>query len=140
MSTLKISGEKNAEGKIDQLLKEVKQLKIPDLEGFLTKALKILERRKSPEYKKREEVLIDKIQNGGPSEKVILRQKKLIEKSIKTRLTPSEHQEALKLIPIFDQWTFKRLKLLNELAELRESTVEETMKNLKIESAQTIYA
>jgi len=43
MATAKINSNKN--NKIDQLLKEVTQLKIPDLEGFVEKVLRILEKR-----------------------------------------------------------------------------------------------
>lgn len=68
MATAKIDTNSNPEKKIEQLLKEVAGLKIPDLDTFKAKFDKLFTQKKPPSYSKKEKELINKIKNGGPSQ------------------------------------------------------------------------
>jgi len=140
MATVNIDSEKNSNKDIERLLKEVAQLKMPDFEGFLKRALKILEKRKSPEYQKKEKELINKIKNGGPSKEWNDRYDKLSARVSHEEITESEHQDLLTLIPISEQWAYDRLVLMIELADLWDVPLEEVLKRLKIKPRTNIYA
>lgn len=50
MATVKIDTSNNPEKKIEQLLKEVAELKIPDLAAFKAKFDKLFNQKKTPSY------------------------------------------------------------------------------------------
>lgn len=140
MATVDIDSNKNSNKDIEQLFKEVTQLKMPDFEGFVKRTLKILEKRKSPEYKKKEKELINKIKNGGSSKEWKDKYDRLSAKVSHEEITEGEHQELLTLIPISEQWAYERLVLMIELAELWDIPLEDVLKRLKIKPRKNIYA
>ncbi len=126
--------------KVEDLLNSIAQLKIADLEGFAKQVTNILKKKKAPILKKQEQDLIDRIKNGGPSKTFLKRQRILLEKSVKGLITETEHQEALAMIPIASKWDLERIKLMLQLAELRNTTLEEVRISLKINPPEDVYA
>ena len=126
--------------KIEDILGGIAQLKIADLEGFAKQVITILNKKKAPVLKKKEEDLISKIKNGGPSKKFIKRQRLLLQKSVDGTITPKEHEEALQMIPISSNWDLERIKLMLQLADLRKTTLEEVRITLNITPQEDVYA
>lgn len=125
--------------KIEEILQGIAQLKVTDLEGFAKQVTAILQKKKAPILKKKEDELIEKILNGGPSGEFKKRQRYLLKKSVEGTITEKEHQEALKMIPIASKWDLERIKLMQELAKLRNSTLEEVRTSLNITPPEEIY-
>lgn len=121
-------------------MRDVTQLKMPDLEGFIEKALKILEKRKSPDFKKKERELIDKIKNGGPSAEFWKKFDALSSKLEREVLTEVERKESEKLVKIMEQWTYERLLLMKELAKHWDTSLDEIPKRLKLKPRARQYA
>lgn len=138
MATAKIDSNKNS--KIDQLLKEVVQLKVPDLEGFVEKALRILEKRKAPNYHEKEKALIEKIKNGGPSDKFWKQFDALSIKLEQKQLSADEQKIMEQLIKEMEQWNYDRLLLMKDLANHWDINLEEIPKRLKIKPRKRVYA
>jgi len=88
----------------------------------------------------KEKKLIDKIKNGGPSKEFLKRQNILLKKSIQGTITTTEHQEALAMIPIVSKWDLERIKLMLQLAELRNTTLEAVRISLNITPPEDVYA
>ena len=126
--------------RFQEILKELAALKLSEMEQFMKEAAKLFEKMKLPEYSDREIELIDKIKNGGPSKEIFNRHDELLKKSLRGTMTEEENREALELIPIFDKWTVERLKLMIELSNLWNTSVDEVMNRLKIQTPPTIYA
>lgn len=138
MATAKINSNKNS--KIDQLLKEVIQLSVPNLEGFVEKALRILEKRKAPNYQKKEKILIEKIKNGGPSTKFWKQFDALSLKLEQEQLSPTEQKILEQLVQEMEQWNYKRLLLMKDLADHWDTNLAEIPKRLKIKPRKRVYA
>ncbi|MFK7980195.1 MAG: hypothetical protein AB8G86_09465 [Saprospiraceae bacterium] len=126
--------------KIEEVLKGISQLQITDLEGFVNQALKILEKRKAPEKKKKEKALIHQIKNGGPSEDFWKKYDSLYNKLESETMTEIENQEFLKLTEITGKWAVERTKLMIELAKLWNTSLKEVRIRLKIKPRESIYA
>lgn len=128
-------------GKVDiqDFLNSISKLKLPDLESFSKEVLKILEKKKTADFIKKEQELMDKIKNGGPPKKFQQRQKELLLKPVQGVINDKEHQEALKMIPVAEQWAVERTKLMLELAELWETSLEEVLKRLDITTPNPVY-
>lgn len=126
--------------KIEDILNGVAQLKIADLEGFAKQVITILNKKKEPILKKKEQDLIDKIKNGGPSKKFLKRQKLLLQKSVDGTITTKENEEALQMIPISGNWDLERIKLMLQLADLRKTTLEAVRISLNITPPEDVYA
>jgi len=125
---------------IEEILNGITQLKVADLEGFAKQVANILKKKKAPILKKKEQALINKIKNGGPPLTFLERQKVLLEKSVKGIITEEEHQEALAMIPISSKWDLERIKLMLQLAKLRNTTLEEVRISLNIAPPEDVYA
>lgn len=126
--------------KIEEILQGIAHLNVTDLEEFSKEVTSILQKKKAPILKEKEEVLIEKIVNGGPSEKFRKRQRILLKKSVEGTITKKEHEEALAMIPIASKWDLERIKLMLELAKLRNITLEEVRTSLKITPPEEVYA
>lgn len=112
-------------GQLDanELLKIISQWKVPDLEGFAKKVLQIIEKKKTPEYKDREQYLIDKIKNGGPPEAVYIKKEELANKLLVGTMTPKENKEYIKIAKVIENWDYERLKLAIELSDLWDTDI-----------------
>lgn len=140
MATTNIDSKNNPQQKIEQLLKEVAELKVPDLNLFKKKFEQLFKQKKPLSYSKKEKQLIDKIKKGGPSKEWLSKYDQLSAKVTKETITSAEHEELLKMIPIAEKWTYERLKFMVELAELWEVSLDEVINRLKIEIRNNVYA
>lgn len=131
-------------GQIDmkELLQLINQLQVSDLEKFTKKALQLLERKKSPDFakKEREEILIEKIKNGGPSQEYWKKHDDLVLRMARGTMTEAENKLLMDLLPISEQWTYDRLEMMIELSEIWGTSVDKVMERLNISPAKTIYA
>ncbi|MEZ4887776.1 MAG: hypothetical protein R3E32_23805 [Chitinophagales bacterium] len=111
-----------------------------DLQSFLA--------AKKREYKtsqpihslsKKESKLLIKINEGLPNS---LQSKyvELNQKLVEEKLTPIEHQELLQLIPHVEAKQVERLSYLIQLAQLWETTVDEVMNRLEINTPPVAHA
>lgn len=123
---------KSGQIKIEDILQGVAQLKVTDLEGFAKQVTAILQ-------KKKEKVLIEKILNSGPSKEFRKRQRFLLKKSVEETITEQEQEKALAMIPIAGKWDLERIKLMQELAEPRNTTLEEVRTSLNITPPEEVY-
>ena len=89
---------------------------------------------------KKEKALTEKILNGGPSEAFKKRQRILLQKSVEGTITKKEQEEALAMIPISSKWDLERIRLMQQLAALRNSTLEEVRISLNITPPEEVYA
>lgn len=140
MATLKIGSDKNPEKKIDELLEAIAQLKIPDLDAFKDKFDKFLNKKRPPGFVKKEKELIRKIKTGGPSEAFWKQYDFLYSKLRDEVMTKEENAEFLKMASLTEEWTFERLKLIIELAELWDTTRQDVLKRLEIKPREKVYA
>jgi len=115
-------------------------LQITDLEGFVNQALKILEKKKAPEKKRKEKFLIHQIKNGGPSEVFWKKYDILAHKLEQETMSIEENQEFLKLTKVTGTWAVKRTKLMLELAKLWDTSLDDVRVRLKIMPRETVYA
>lgn len=140
MATAKIDSNRNTEQKIEQLLNEVAQLKVPDLDRFKTKFERLFKEKKPPAFIKKEKELIDKIINGGPSEEFWKEYDVLAAKLEAETMTPSENQAFLKLTEITGQWAVERTKLMVTLSKLWNTSLDDVRVRLKIKPRERFYA
>ena len=131
---------KSGQVKIEEILKGITQLHITDLEGFVNQALKILEKKKAPENKKKEKALIYKIKNGGPSKEFWKKYDVLAQKLELETMTMEENQEFIKLAEVTGKWAVTRTKLMLELAKLWNTKLDDVRLRLKIKPRESIYA
>lgn len=137
MATIQQSSNQH---KFKEILQELADLQLADLEQFVKQATKLLERKKSPKFIKKEKELIDKIKSGGPGSEIVNRQNELLKKSVEGLMSEAENKESLRLIPIFDAWTLERFQLMTELAGLWDTDVDKVMDKLNIKAPVTVYA
>lgn len=107
---------------LDELLNGVAQLDTPELERFVSQVL-TLRARRIASYLLREEVgLLEKINQGLPSD-AQQRYDELTAKRLAETLTTEEHQELLALINHIERSDAERAQFLAQLAHLRNVSV-----------------
>jgi hypothetical protein len=126
--------------RFQEMLKELSSYQLPDIEQFVKQVLQLIEKRKSPNFIKKEKELIDKIKNGGPSEEFWKKYDVLAAKLENETMTDEENQAFEKLIAITGKWTYDRLKLMTELSELWNTSLEDILKRLDIKPRERVYA
>ena len=107
------------------------QLELADLESIASKVNQLVAQKKAPNLPAREAFLLQHINNGLPVE-LHEKYRKLMTKSADEALTEEEHQELLKLVPVVEAKQVERLKYLVELAQLRNTSVDDLMDQLGI--------
>lgn len=127
MSTL---DHKNGQ-QTDQLLQTVAGLSNKELENFVNQAIVLKAKRNAPNSPKLEAELLSKI-NKGLSSKLQNRFDDLAEKLDAETITPKEREEFLKLTDKIEKQDAKRIELLGKLAEVRQITLDDLMKDLEI--------
>lgn len=125
---------------IKDFLNAVAKEKATDIEELIAQLSEILIQKKIPEYSEREQDLIHRLKNGGPSEEILKKQVSLLEKSVQGILTKAEHQEMMALMPDIDNWNIERAKLLIELANYWKISVQEVIERIHLKAAPVIYA
>lgn len=127
---------------VKELLRLTTQLQVSDLEKFTKQVLQLLERKKAPDFakKEREDVLIEQIKNGGPSKEYWKKHDALVLKMARGTMTEAENKLLLDLLPISEQWTYDRLEMMIELSEIWKTSVDKVMERLNISPPKTIYA
>ena len=140
MAVAKIDRNNNPEKKIEQLLKEVASLNIPDLDTFKAKFDKLFNQKKPPSYSKKEKELINKIKNGGPSQTFLKEFDQLAYKLTQETMPPEENSRFLELVEVTEKWSYQRLLLVKELAKLWDMPVLDIFKRLKITPRKSVHA
>jgi hypothetical protein len=118
---------------VDQLLRGVAQLETSDLERFVEQVNLILSQRKTTHQV--ESQLLQRIRQSLP-ETTHQRYNQLSEKLRSETIAPDEHQELLSLIDVVEQANVDRLQCLVELAQLRQISLNDLMKQLDIHPPQ----
>lgn len=124
---------------IKDFLNAVAKEKTADIEQLISQLSEILIQKKIPEYSEKEKYLIDRLKNGGPSAEIRKKQVKFLEKSLQGELTEVEHQEMMALMPDIDNWNIERAKLLIELANCWNISVQEVMERINLKPAPIVY-
>lgn len=115
----------------DQLLQTVASLSNKELENFVSQAIVLKAKRNAQNSPKIEAELLSKI-NQGLSLKLQKRFDELAEKLESKTMTQKEREEFLKLTNRIEKQDAKRIELLGKLAEVRQVTLDELMKDLEI--------
>ncbi|MBE9064397.1 STAS/SEC14 domain-containing protein [cf. Phormidesmis sp. LEGE 11477] len=129
MAKVQVTSEVNID--TEQLLEGVAQLDTPELTHFLSRVGSILASRSN--LPTSETVLIQKI-NQGPPATIQQHYDELQAKLRDKTLSPEEHQTLLDLIDVVELASAERLKHLIALAQLRQVSVDEVMKQLEIQT------
>jgi len=125
--------------KIEEVLQGVANLKLPDFDDFRAKIEQLAKKKRPPSILSKEKELIDKIKNGGPSAIWTDKYDQLSAKVVHGTITEQEHQNLLTMVPIAEKWSYERLKLLIELANLWEISLDDTCKHLDLKPRENIY-
>jgi hypothetical protein len=116
---------------LDELLKGVAQLDMPELEHFISQVLTLRAKRLASSLPHEEAELLQKINQGLPSD-VQQRYDELTVKRRAETLLPEEHQELLAFIDRIERADAERVQALAELAQLRHISVTTLMAELGI--------
>jgi len=121
----------------DELLRAVEQLNPPDLEKFVSQVISLRARKKAKGFSKSETELFLKI-NQKIDPKLQKRFDELTSKRRAETLTSGEYKELLKLTDEIEKFDVKRVEYLAELAQLRNTTLSELMKELGIQTPEYV--
>jgi len=123
----------NAQLSQDDLLHAIAQLSTPDLEGFVSSVLALRAHRKASNLPRPEAELLVKI-NRGLAPEVQARYDALLARRRAENLTPEEYHELLQLTHQVEQFEGQRVTALAELAQLRQTSLTQLLKDLQIPS------
>lgn len=126
--------------RFQEILEKLPSLQVTDLEQLVKKATQLLKRKKSPHFIRKEAELIDKIKNGGPSEEFWKKYDNLSAKLEEKIMTEEEKLEFEKLLEVTSKWAYDRLKLMIELAEIWDTSVDQILQRLEIKPRERVYA
>lgn len=128
---------RNAENSNENLLKAVVNLPQNEYERLIANAKKL--RRALPENQANKEIrLIRKVNEAVFSDAERLRFNELIEKRRDENISENEHDELIALTEKGEELNVKRLKYLIEIANIRNKSLREVIKELEIFPPQTI--
>lgn len=114
---------------VDTLFQEVERLDNRSLDAFINNILLLRQQRRTSDKQKEEAVLLKKI-NKSLSIDQIERFRYLNEKRLDGEITEQEHTELGTLIEKIEKLNVTRLKYLISLAQLRNVSIREVMKQL----------
>ncbi len=132
MTTIQI--HPNTKVAVDDVLNGVATLATPELEDFFQKVAQVLAERKAPHLSKRESELLQKI-NAGYPDGMTKRYEYLLSQQKKQAISLAEQQELISIVDLFEIFDTKRVEFLLALAQLRNISLEELLKNMKRPSA-----
>lgn len=127
--TVRVKSEIDIE--LDEVLDGIDTLDTAEMERFLSQVSILLARRKAPSLPEREAELLQEI-NQGPPAGVQRRYDELRAKLQADSITPTEHEELLRLIDQIEMADAERMQHLIELAQLRNVSLDELMDRLGI--------
>lgn len=119
----------------EQLLGAIDQLDASELRPFVSRVVARAARRIAPSLPPKESDLLQRINRGLPAD-LDQRSRDLVAKRRSETLSPSEHEELLKLTDDIEKWQAERVGLLVKLAELRGMSLPDLMDDLGIEPPQ----
>lgn len=119
---------------IDDMLKGVAQLEPNELEQVVNKLLALQARQRAVCLSKTETDLLEQI-NHGLSQPARVRYDELATKLQEETISPSEHDELLRLTDQIEQADVERLRALIALAELRQVSLDTLMAQLGLRRA-----
>lgn len=130
MPTIQVQSEVS----LDALLDSVAQLDTTDLEQFADRVIAIRAKRRAPSLTNRETNLLQQINEAVPAV-IQSRFDDLVQQREAGSLTREEHQELLQLVDVVEQIDAHRMEALAELAQLRNVSLREVMKQLGIQTS-----
>lgn len=116
----------------DELLREIQRLGMREIEQLLARILQLRAERSAPSVSSNETDLLLQI-NRGLSEDEAYRYRELMEKRRAGMLTPSEHQELLRLTETAEALQARRVRSLAELARLRGTSLSALVEELGLQ-------
>lgn len=114
----------------NELLQATAQLNSAELDKFVAEAIALRAVRQGVSLSAKESELLLKI-NRGTSPKIQKRFDELITKREDVTLTAEEHEELLRLTNQIEKADAKRIKFLAELAQIRQTTLDDVVAELK---------
>lgn len=136
VTTIQVKSEVKIE--LEQLMDGVAQLDTPTLENLLSQVSLVLAQRKAPRLAQQESMLLQQINQGVP-DTMQKRYTQLQTKLHHETISADEHQELFALIDEIELVDANRLQALLELAQLRQVSLGELMRQLGIHPPQPIY-
>lgn len=106
-----------------QLVKAIESMPLSDLDEFIAQALQIRARRIAPAFSKNEADLLFQIGQGLPP-RIWRRYEALNQIKDNRNLSESEQSEMLDLSQQIEQYSFRRLQLMSQLANLRKVSLQ----------------
>ncbi|MBU6361290.1 MAG: STAS/SEC14 domain-containing protein [Chloroflexi bacterium] len=106
-----------------QLVKAIESMPLSDLDEFIAQALQIRARRIAPSFNKNEADLLFQIGQGLPP-RIWRRYEALNQIKDNRNLSESEQSEMLDLSRQIEQYSFHRLQLMSQLANLRKVSLQ----------------
>ena len=116
---------------IDQLIESVEQLETPELETYVAKVSLLLARRRAPSLSSEETELLEIINKRLPAE-IENRYSELQNKIHDETITPTEHEELMKLVDVIELADAERLRAMLTLSQLRQIPLPQLMKQLGV--------
>lgn len=125
------SGPNSMVANINQLIEGVEQLETPELETYVAKVNLLLAKRRVPRLLSKETELLQAINQSLPPE-IENRYSELQDKVHDETITPTEHEELMKLIDVTELADAQRLQAMITLAQLRQIPLPKLMEQLGI--------
>ena len=120
------------------LLSNASQMPLNELEAFVQELNAVFTRKKTTDKSLRDTVLLDKINQTVLDKTKRERYQGLIYTLEMETISDVEHIELLELVEQEEKIRVKRLKYLIELAQLRNITLPQLMKNLELTKPTTV--
>ena len=114
------------------LLYNAAQMPLTELEAYVQQLNSLITRKRTTDTNLRDTVLLDKITRTVLDKVKRERYQALIYKLEMETISDTEHAELLELVEREEKIRVKRLKYLIELAQLRNITLPQLMKNLEL--------
>ena len=114
------------------LLSNASQMPLNELEAFVHELNAVITRKKTTDKSSRDTILLDKINRTVLDKAKRERYQALIYTLEMETISDVEHTELLELVEQEEKIRVKRLKYLIELAQLRNITLPQLMKNLEL--------
>ncbi len=114
------------------LLSNADQMPVTELEAFVQQLNALITRKKTTDKSLRDTILLDKINQTVLDKAKRERYQSLIYKMEMETISDVEHAELLKLVEQEEKIRVKRLTYLIELAQLRNISLPQLMKNLEL--------
>jgi hypothetical protein len=129
MSTIEVKAQLS----FNELLQAIGQLSSPELDEFVARALAVRAQRHAPSLPHNEAELLRKINEGLPAA-MQQRYDQLIAKRRAETLSDDAHAELLRLTESSEELMTRRVGYLVELAQLRQTTLKDLMRDLGIQT------